>query len=86
MTVQISFQPPRRRDRPEGSSPHKRRLDDVPKSTAEKIHRDFRAYESNPTESEQYKLYEFKTADEMAQSEVSVALDFGEVVELRLLR
>lgn len=86
MTLEISFQPPARHSRSEEGVLHQRRLDRVPKSTVDEIRRDFRAYEANPNESAQYQMYCFDAEGQAPQDEVSVVLDFGEVVDLRVLR
>ena len=87
-TVNITFQPPTRTNLSRCSSPHRRNLKGVPQSTAQQMAQDFTAYQHEPSAIEEKKLYTYQPSGQNAPpgDEVSVALDFGEIVTLEVAR
>lgn len=85
-TVNITFQPPTRTNLSRCSSPHRRNLKGVPQSTAQQMAQDFTAYQHEPSAIEEKKLYTYQPSGQNAPpgDEVSVALDFGEIVALEV--
>lgn len=87
-TVNITFQPPTRTNLSCPSSPHRRNLKGVPRSTARQMAQDFTAYQHEPSAIEEKKLYTYRPSGqrETPDDEVSVALDFGEIMALEVDR
>ena len=87
-TVNITFQPPTRTNLSRCSSPHRRNLKGVPQSTAQQMAQDFTAYQHEPSAIEEKKLYTYQPSGQNGPpgDEVSVALDFGEIVTLEVAR
>ena len=87
-TVNITFQSPSRTNRSQPPSRHHRDLEGVPESTARQMARDFTAYQHEPSAIEEKKLYRYRPSGRRGASkdEVSVALDFGEIVALEVNR
>ena len=85
-TVNITFQPPTRTNLSRCSSPHRRNLKGVPQSTAQQMAQDFTAYQHEPSTIEEKKLYTYRPSGQRGTpgGEVSVALDFGEIVALEV--
>lgn len=85
-TVNITFQPPTRTNLSRCSSPHRRNLKGVPQSTAQQMAQDFTAYQHEPSAIEEKKLYTYQPSGQNGPpgDEVSVALDFGEIVALEV--
>ena len=85
-TVNITFQPPTRMNLSRCSSPHRRNLKGVPQSTAQQMAQDFTAYQHEPSAIEEKKLYTYQPSGQNGPpgDEVSVALDFGEIVALEV--
>ena len=85
-TVNITFQPPTRTNLSRCSSPHRRNLKGVPQSTAQQMAQDFTAYQHEPSTIEEKKLYTYRPSGQRGTpgDEVSVALDFGEIVALEV--
>ena len=85
-TVNITFQPPMRTNLSRCSSPHRRNLKGVPQSTAQQMAQDFTAYQHEPSAIEEKKLYTYQPSGQNGPpgDEVSVALDFGEIVALEV--
>lgn len=80
-TVQITFQTPNRVQFSRPSTRHRRHLEDVPRSTARQMARDFASYENEPSTTQPHQFYTYSS--EGGQEEVSIALDFEEVVSLQ---
>ncbi|PSQ53960.1 MAG: hypothetical protein BRD28_03105 [Bacteroidetes bacterium QH_10_64_37] len=87
-TVNITFQSPARTNLSRASSRHSRDLKGVPTSTARKMARDFTTYKHEPSTIDGKRLYKYQPLGgrETSKSEVSVALDFGEIVALEVER
>lgn len=87
-TVNITFQSPARTNLSRASSRHSRDLEGVPTSTARKMARDFTAYKREPAATDEKRLYRYQPSGGRGtpNSEVSVALDFGEIVALKVER
>ena len=85
-TVNITFQPPTRTNLSRCSSPHRRNLKGVPQSTAQQMAQDFTAYQHEPSAIKEKKLYTYQPSGQNGSpgDEVSVALDFGEIVALEV--
>ena len=85
-TVNITFQPPTRTNLSRCSSSHRRNLKGVPQSTAQQMAQDFTAYQHEPSAIEEKKLYTYQPSGQNGPpgDEVSVALDFGEIVALEV--
>ncbi len=87
-TVNITYETPTRANPSRSSSRHHRDLEGVPKSTAQQMARDFAAYQHEPSATNEKKLYKYRPPGQggASESEVSVALDFGEIVALEVDR
>ena len=83
-TVQITFRTPPRTNVPRSSTIHRRCLENVPRSTAQKMAEDFAAYQAERSRADRQKTYTYQPAgDESASDdEAFIALDFGEIVAL----
>lgn len=87
-TVNITFQPPTRTTLSRPSPSHRRNLEGVPQSTAQQMAQDFTAYQHEPSAIEEKKLYTYRPSGQRGKpgDEVSVALDFEEIVALEVDR
>lgn len=87
-TVNITFQSPARSNLSRSPSRHRRDLEGVPASTARQMAQDFTAYQHEPSAIAEKKLYTYRPSGRRGASndEVSVALDFGEIVDLEVDR
>ena len=85
-TVNITFQSPARAHHSRPSARHSRDLEGVPVSTARQMARDFTTYQHEPSAVNEKKLYEYRPRGKKGatDSEVVVALDFGEIVTLEV--
>jgi len=87
-TVNITFQSPTRSNLSRSPSRHRRDLEGVPESTARQMARDFMAYQHEPSAIDEKKLYTYRPSGQRGASndEVYVALDFEEIVDLKVDR
>lgn len=85
-TVNITFQSPARANLSRPPSRHHRDLEGVPESTAQQMVQDFAAYQHEPSAINEKKLYRYRRSEQgkVSEDEVSVALDFGEIVALEV--
>jgi hypothetical protein len=87
-TVYITFQLPTRVNLSRSASRHSRDLEGVPESTARQMAQDFTAYQHEPSAVDEKQLYKYRPSGQRqgSENEVSVALDFGEIVSLEVDR
>lgn len=85
-TVNITFRSPARVSRPSPSSHHRRDLEGVPASTAQRMAQDFRAYQHAPSTVDEKQLYEYRPVGEDRPFDDTrlIALDFDEIVTLEV--
>lgn len=83
MVVEITFAPPRRANSSEDPQLHRRVLERVPQDTADEMVRDFAAFDEEPSEANQRRLYVYQQTDTtVPEGEMIIGLDFGEIVAL----
>lgn len=86
VTVRITLDPPPAENgRSEGAGFSERVFDRVPRPIAERLRRDFEAYQEAPSQADQYVAYRYSPSAALgSQSEAMLALDLGELRTLQL--